>query len=278
MLLNRLLKYINLLVAVLLCIVLAVVYWFGYRVLPKTSGTIRAPLSAPARVTRDPLGVPHIQASSIEDALFLQGYVTAQDRLFQMELLRRLAAGELSELFGPVAVEADRDARRFRLRRVAEEQAKRLDAKERVWLTAYARGVNYFMETHQDALPMEFTLQRYKPRPWSVVDTLTDRNANVSHADDDVAGRNREDADAAGWRCGDGERSFSDSIRERLSAGLERVGGERKEDRFGETDSGERSAPGVRLAFDLVSGSSSGSGDERCRRFHSRRSERGVRT
>jgi penicillin G amidase len=171
-LLNRLLKYINLLVAVLLCIALAVVYWFGYRVLPKTSGTIRAPLSAPATVARDSLGVPHIQASSIEDALFLQGYVTAQDRLFQMELLRRLAAGELSELFGPAALEADRDARRFRLRRVAEEQAKRLDPKARVWLTAYARGVNYFMETHQDALPIEFTLQRYKPRPWSVVDTL----------------------------------------------------------------------------------------------------------
>ena len=67
---------------------------------PKTSGEIHAPISARATVTRDSLGVPHIKAGSVEDALFLQGYVTAQDRLWQMELIRRFAAGELSEVLG----------------------------------------------------------------------------------------------------------------------------------------------------------------------------------
>src|SRR4051812_5102675 len=80
--LNRLLRYINLLVAVALVVALAIVYWVVYRVLPKTSGEIHAPVSARAAVTRDALGVPHIVAPSVEDALFLQGYVTAQDRLW----------------------------------------------------------------------------------------------------------------------------------------------------------------------------------------------------
>ena len=83
-------------VAVVLVVALIAVYWVAYRVLPKTSGEIHAPIANRASVTRDSLGVPHIVAGSVEDALFLQGYVTAQDRLWQMELIRRFAAGELS--------------------------------------------------------------------------------------------------------------------------------------------------------------------------------------
>ncbi len=151
---------------------LGVVYWFAYRPLPKTSGQIDAPISAQAKVERDALGVPHISAAQWEDAIFLQGYVTAQDRLWQMDALRRLAAGELSEVLGPSALELDLEARRLRLRRVAEQDVRTLPSGDRAVLAAYARGVNYFMETHRGALPLEFTLLHYDPRPWTIADSV----------------------------------------------------------------------------------------------------------
>jgi penicillin G amidase len=170
--LGKALKFINLSIAVLLLLVLGATYWLAYRPLPKTSGQIPAPISAPATVVRDALGVPHIVAGQWEDAIFLQGYVTAQDRLWQMDVLRRLSAGELSEVLGASTLELDREARRLRLRRVAEEHARTLPPGDRAVFAAYARGVNYFIETHRSALPLEFTLLRYDPRPWSVVDSI----------------------------------------------------------------------------------------------------------
>src|SRR6188768_315445 len=96
--LNRVLKYINYLIAAGLVALLCVVYWFGYRVLPETSGAIAAPVEAPVAIRRDSQGVPHIEARSLEDVCFAQGYAVAQDRLFQLELARRLGAGELAEV------------------------------------------------------------------------------------------------------------------------------------------------------------------------------------
>jgi penicillin G amidase len=169
---GKALKFINLSIAVLLVLSLGVVYWFAYRPLPKTSGEIVAPISAQAAVQRDALGVPHISAARWEDAIFLQGYVTAQDRLWQMDVLRRLAAGELSEVLGASTIELDREARGIRMRRVAEQHARALAAADRAVMAAYARGVNYFIETHRGALPLEFTLLRYDPRPWSITDSI----------------------------------------------------------------------------------------------------------
>src|SRR5579883_1630126 len=102
--LGRVVKLINLSIAVLFLLLLIAAYWFAYRPLPQTSGQIAAPISAQATIGRDSLGVPHISAASWEDAIFLQGFVTAQDRLWQMDALRRLAAGELSEIVGPPAL------------------------------------------------------------------------------------------------------------------------------------------------------------------------------
>jgi penicillin amidase len=170
--LGKALKFINLSIAVLLVLVLGAVYWFAYRPLPKTSGQIVALISGPAVVERDALGVPHISAAQWEDAIFLQGYVTAQDRLWQMDALRRLAAGELSEVLGAATLELDREARGLRLRRVAEQHARTLPAGDRAVIAAYARGVNYFIETHRGALPLEFTLLRYDPRPWTISDSI----------------------------------------------------------------------------------------------------------
>ena len=128
---GRVLKYINLSIAVLLALGLIAAYWIAYRPLAQTSGQIQAPVSAQASVVRDALGVPHISAANWEDAIFLQGYVTAQDRLWQMDALRRLAAGELSELIGPRTLELDREARRLRMRRIAEEQYRTLPEADR---------------------------------------------------------------------------------------------------------------------------------------------------
>ena len=156
----------------MLVLLLIGTYWVVYRPLPQMSGRMAAPVSAPATIARDALGVPHIRAATWEDAVFLQGYVTAQDRLWQMDALRRLAAGELSEVIGPSTLELDREARRLGMRRMAEQHYRTFPPADRALVAAYARGVNYFLETHRGNLPLEFTLLRYDPRPWTVVDSI----------------------------------------------------------------------------------------------------------
>ena len=144
-----------------------------YRALPQTAGT--APLdglSQPVTVDRDARGVPHIRASSLEDLVEAQGYVAAQDRLWQMDVLRRMGAGELSEIFGPNTLELDQQFRRLGLRHVAEREASTLDGERRSVLEAYTRGVNRFIEEHNRRLPVEFFLLRYKPKPWTPVDSM----------------------------------------------------------------------------------------------------------
>jgi len=169
---SRLVRAINLSIAVLLLALLFAAYWFAYRPLPKSSGQITAPVSARATVARDARGVPHISAASWEDAVFLQGFATAQDRMWQMDGLRRLAAGELAEVVGPAALDSDRDSRRLRLSRIAEASERAMPAADRAVLAAFARGVNYFLETHRGSLPLEFTLLNYEPRPWRVRDSI----------------------------------------------------------------------------------------------------------
>jgi len=170
--LDRLFRYLNILIGIALVGVLGVAYWFFWRPLPQTSGDIAAPLSARVTVTRDSLGMPDITAQNEEDLFFAQGFTTAQDRLWQMDGLRRFAAGELAEIVGPGAVESDRESRRLRMRRIAEGAYVTMPVKDRVQFAAYARGVNYFIETHRTSLPFEFAVLRYDPRPWSVVDSI----------------------------------------------------------------------------------------------------------
>ena len=169
---QRVVKLINLSIAVLLVIFLAAAYWYAWRPVPETSGTITAPLSGAATVSRDALGIPHINAASIEDAIFLQGYVTAQDRMWQMDALRRLAAGELAEVAGKAALESDQESRRLRMRRLAEEHFRTLPVADKAILVAYARGVNHYIETHRGRYGLEFALLGYDPRPWSGVDCV----------------------------------------------------------------------------------------------------------
>jgi penicillin amidase len=165
-------KAVNVLIALAGAAVLAGLYWYVWRPLPPHSGAVDAPVAAPATVSFDTLGVPHIHASSQEDALIAQGYVTAQDRLWQMDGLRRLAGGNLAEIVGPGAFDLDREARQLRLRRIAEEGYTKLTKQDRAAFAAYTLGVNRFIATHLNNLPVEFTLLGYQPKPWSVVDCL----------------------------------------------------------------------------------------------------------
>ena len=169
---SRILKTFNVLIALVVAALLAAVYWYVWRPLPQRSGTIAAPVSAPVTVLFDTLGVPHIRAASQEDALIAQGYVTAQDRLWQMDSLRRFAGGDLAEILGPRAIDTDREARQLRVRRIAEDAYTRLTPEDRAAFAAYALGVNRFISTHLQNLPVEFTLLGYRPRPWSAVDSL----------------------------------------------------------------------------------------------------------
>ncbi len=168
----RILKAVNVLIVVLLATALAATYWYAWRPLPQRSGSIEAPVAAAVSVSFDALGEPHIRAASQRDALTVQGYVTAQDRLWQMDSLRRYASGTLAEVLGPAALDTDRDLRRLRLRRLAEAAYVRFSTADRAALAAYTLGVNEFIATHRDNLPIEFTLLGYQPRPWSVIDSL----------------------------------------------------------------------------------------------------------
>jgi len=132
-------KFVNVLILAILFAALATIYWFAWRPTAQTSGRIDAPVAASVSVVFDRLAVPHIRANGLDDALFAQGFVTAQERIFQMDLLRRYNAGELSEIFGPSMLETDRESRRLRLRRVAEAAYLTIPAADRSALAAYTR-------------------------------------------------------------------------------------------------------------------------------------------
>lgn len=169
---RRFLFVVNVLIAIAFIAACVVFYWFFYRPLPQTSGTLETFVAQPVEVVRDALGVPHITARTEEDAWFAQGYVTAGDRLWQMDSLRRLAAGDLAEIVGPVALDADRDARRLRLRRTAEEIYAVLPVRDKAAYAAYSRGVNAWIESHRGSYSFEFAALGYDPRPWSTVDGI----------------------------------------------------------------------------------------------------------
>ena len=231
----------------------------------------QAAVSEPVSVSFDALGVPHIRAASLEDALFVQGYVTAQDRLCQMDLLRRFAAGELAEVFGPAALEADRDSRRLRLRRIAEDAYTHLPPADRAAFAAYTRGVNAFIASHLDNLPLEFTLARLSAAPLERGGFA----AGLPHMfrdltttwNDEIVKRTML---AAGDR-GQSEFPVSAAIGRRATARIERVGHRRQPHRFGKTAAFERHAPGVFDARDLVHDAARGSRTGCFRRRASRR-------
>lgn len=161
------------LVLLLVAALAAGLWWLFFLALPPARGTFELPgLAAPVQVTRDGYGVPHIRAGSIADAAMALGYCHAQDRLWNLELNRRVAGGRLSELFGPMPLEADRYLRRLGLRRAAEAEAAQLHPEERRILEAYAAGVNEAARALADRRPLEFRLLGLEWEPWTPADTL----------------------------------------------------------------------------------------------------------
>ncbi|HKW17917.1 MAG TPA: penicillin acylase family protein [Terriglobales bacterium] len=172
----RLVRVLSFFIAVVVLIVGGLLLWFlsiGRSALPQIDGTVAVTgLSAPVSVTRDGRGVPTINATTIDDLFFAQGYVTAQDRLFQMDLLRRAARGELAEIVGEIALKHDRQQRILSIRATAEKGFQSASAEDKQQFAAYARGVNAYIESHRDRLPLEFRILRYAPRPWTEEDSL----------------------------------------------------------------------------------------------------------
>jgi penicillin amidase len=130
-----------------------------------------AGLTGPVEVLRDRWGVPHVYASNESDLFLVQGYLHARERLWQMELQRRLALGRLAAVLGPAALDSDRLVRILGLRRVAEQEATGLEPDVAAPVEAYVCGVNaYLAEPHR--LPLELRAFRFRPRPWTVADVL----------------------------------------------------------------------------------------------------------
>jgi len=141
--------------------------------LPQTHGEIKLEgLTAPVEVFRDHWGIPHIYAETALDVFFAQGFVHAQDRLFQMELNRRTAQGTLSELFGEVALDTDRAVRTFGFNRLGAADWKLASPELRGGILAYTAGVNAFLNQPKLKLPVEFMLLGRKPEPWHPEDTI----------------------------------------------------------------------------------------------------------
>ncbi|WP_397548067.1 penicillin acylase family protein [Rossellomorea yichunensis] len=163
----------------ILFIMLGILIFANYyidRSLPVTSGTISLNgLSQDVEVIRDKDGVPHILAQNEKDLYMAQGYVQAQDRLFQMDLSRRQASGRLSEVVGEKAIDRDKFFRTFGLRRAAEVSFTAYPDEAKQLLEWYAVGVNAYMQeaTDEGRLPIEFTLLGYKPEKWTPIDSLT---------------------------------------------------------------------------------------------------------
>ncbi len=164
------------LLALILALLAAGLVLFLRRSLPQTQGTVRLiGLKDQVEVIRDRWGVPHIYADSAEDLFFAQGYVHAQDRLWQMELQRRAGSGRLSEITGEATLEIDRFLRVIGLNRAAQAEALRIAAEDeetqRV-LESYVAGVNAYLASQQGQLPVEFSLLRFQPEPWQPVDIV----------------------------------------------------------------------------------------------------------
>ena len=130
-------------------------------------------LKAPVTVRRDDRGIPYIQAENEDDLILAQGYVTASDRLWQMDLLRRTIRGELAEIFGQAALGQDKQHRIFGYGMVADRQAEKLPPQLKAVYENYARGVNAYIDSCDDkTLPVEFRLLKYRPSRWKVSDSL----------------------------------------------------------------------------------------------------------
>ena len=178
--LARILLRIFLALLLALAALVAYAYYMAHSALPQLDGRVQIRgLSAPVTVTRDGHGVPTIEAATLEDLFFAQGFVTAQDRLWQMDIMRRYASGELSEILGEDTLRLDREQRILGLRDAARKAMEIASPRDRSFFEAYARGVNAYIAARSDRLPIEFRILRYAPKPWRAEDSVVIANQMV---------------------------------------------------------------------------------------------------
>ncbi len=156
--------------AVLLVVVLVVVgagvgalAWFTGRALPQTSGTLTVPgLERPVTVVRDVAGIAHIRAETVHDLFMAQGFVHAQERMWQMEVWRHISAGRLAEMFGESQLDTDRFIRTLGWRQATERDLAAMTPDARAVLDAYAQGVNAWLDQERDSLGLAFLLDGHE--------------------------------------------------------------------------------------------------------------------
>lgn len=173
------------LLAVLLLLCLGALLWaysIAHSALPQLDGRLHiAGLSAPVSVIRNAQGVPTIDAGNLDDLFFAQGFVTAQDRLWQMDMMRRYGAGELSEILGEDTLKLDREQRILGLRAAARKSMQMADPRDQEFFADYARGVNAYIAAHAGRLPVEFRLLHYAPKLWQPEDSIVIANQMVKN-------------------------------------------------------------------------------------------------
>ena len=148
-------------------------HFLSKRSLPPSSGTFSLKgIENSVEIIRDSWGVPHLYAQNMHDLFFAQGFVHAQERLWQMEILRRVARGKLSEIFGRPTLEVDRITRTFGFERIAKEDWQNADEEMKALILAYVRGINAFLNHEKTKNPLELFLIGLRPSMWQVEDTL----------------------------------------------------------------------------------------------------------
>ncbi|MCE5252437.1 penicillin acylase family protein [bacterium] len=169
----KFLMYVAVIACSIILMMTTAVYIFLRTTLPVIDGAVPVRgISGNVEVIRDTWGVPHIFAANSRDLYFSAGYVMAQDRLFQMDFLRRVGRGELSEILGEKLVPTDHVLRIFSAMWPEDRADSALTGEYRDIMEAYTEGVNAFIETHHNSLPVEFLLLGYRPEPWKITDGI----------------------------------------------------------------------------------------------------------
>jgi len=172
-LIKRILKGVMYAALVFVVVLLAAGVWLVRRPWPQVKGTLEiAGLAQPVRIVRDAFGIPNIYAKNERDLFFAQGYVHAQDRLWQMQFNRIVCRGALSSLFGKSVVESDQYMRTIGLVRAAEKDWALASPTTRSYLEAYSTGVNAYIDSHLKQLPLEFLILGIRPQRWTPIDTI----------------------------------------------------------------------------------------------------------
>jgi len=164
------------------------------RSLPETTGILVLPdLHADVRIYRDGYSIPHIFSQNTHDLFYAQGFVTAQDRLWQMDLWRRVSQGRLSEIFGRRTLRMDSLMITIGIHRTAQKASANLSSETRDAFQAYSDGINAYIKKYYKSLPIEFIMLNYKPAPWKIEDCISiirwlDWNMNVGWDEDILLG------------------------------------------------------------------------------------------